>query len=291
MKEQSSGSSTHGLNVSIELLAAAIESAKDSIVITDMKLDEPGPTIVYVNDTFIKMTGYKVEEVIGKSPRILQGPETDRNVLDDLRNRLSNNKVFNGKTVNYRKDGSSFINEWHVEPIIGEGNQLNYYLAIQRDVTEQDRIHKDKLHQKSIALKEKSGAISQLLQQIEQEKQRVKEDVISNIALNIEAILLPTIRKLKCNNNQIDNTFLTVLENGLRDINASFGRNLVEKNFGLSSREIEIAALIRQGLSTKAIALSLDISSGTVELQRKKIRKKLGIANTKENLMHFLQRL
>ena len=97
------------IDVSVELLAAAIQSAKDSIVITDDQLDEPGPAIVYVNAAFTAMTGYTAEEVIGKNPRFLQGPETDRQVLDNIRHSLSNDEVFHGKAVNYRKDGSTFI--------------------------------------------------------------------------------------------------------------------------------------------------------------------------------------
>ena len=64
--------------VSIELIATAVESAKDSIVITDAQLSEPGPIILYVNPAFTEMTGYAAQEVVGKSPRFLQGPETDR---------------------------------------------------------------------------------------------------------------------------------------------------------------------------------------------------------------------
>ena len=76
-------------------------------MITDVQVDEPGPAIVYVNNAFTKMTGYTAEEVLGKSSRFLQGPETDRHVLDDIRNKLSNNQCFSGKAVNYRKNGIS----------------------------------------------------------------------------------------------------------------------------------------------------------------------------------------
>ena len=102
--------------------------------------------------------------------------------------------------------------------------------------------------------------------------------------------MLPSIRQLKQNNPTDHHLFIT-LEDNLRELNASFGRNLIERNFALSAREIEIVNLIRQGLKTKAIASALSITVGTVELHRKNIRKKLGINNTRQSLTNYLQTL
>ena len=245
-------------------------------MITDVQVDEPGPAIVYVNNAFTKMTGYTAEEVLGKSPRFLQGPETDRHVLDDIRNKLSNNQCFSGKAVNYRKNGSTFINEWHIEPILTHENQINHFLGIQHDVTERERIYQ--------ALEDKNRALHEMLQQIEREKQKVREDVM----LNIEEVLLPILNKLKAKNGQLNRDYLMLLENNLRQLSSSFGRNLMEKNFGLSSREVEIATMIRQSLSTKAIAQTLDISERTTENHRNSIRRKMGLQKTSTNLNQYL---
>lgn len=293
MKTLSSGHDNGCTDIGIELLAAVVESAKDSIIITDAELDEPGPTIVYVNAAFTEMTGYTAAEVIGKSPRFLQGPETDRKVLDNIRNTLSNNGLFHGKAVNYRKDGSSFINEWHVEPVVMEDSHTSYFLAIQHDVTERERMYQalaeseQALNRKNSELEAKNIALSELLQQMEREKQKVKDDV----AANIEEVLLPSIHQLKRQGSQIDNQQLTILENNLRGLNSGYGRNLIEKGFNLSPRELEIANLIRQGIKTKQIALTLNISIETVESHRKNIRKKVGIANADDNLTNYLQTL
>jgi PAS domain S-box-containing protein len=264
------------VNASIELLAAAIGSAKDSIIITDTQLDQPGPTIVYVNASFTKMTGYTAQEVIGKSPRMLQGPETDRQVINRIRTTLSNGEWFDGKAINYRKDGSTFINEWHIEPIMTEDGQINHFLAIQHDVTERERIYQ--------ALEDKNRALHEMLQQIEREKQKVKDDV----RLNIEETVLPTLNKLKRTASQLDRDYLMLLENNLRQLMSSFGRNLIEKSFGLSPREVEIATMIRQGLATKGIALALKISEKTTENHRSNIRQKMGIQKSSTNLNSYL---
>src|SRR4051794_689244 len=65
----------------LPLFKAALQGIGEAIVITSPQLDQPGPVIEYVNPAFTRMTGYSAEEVIGKTPRILQGPLTDRAVL------------------------------------------------------------------------------------------------------------------------------------------------------------------------------------------------------------------
>ena len=120
----------------LRLLAAAVEHAEDSIVITSPETTFPGPEIVFVNKAFTKMTGYKPEEVLGQSPRFLQGAKTDRAVLDRLLQNLREGATFYGEAINYRKDGTEFYNEWHVEPIRDSRGQITHYLAIQRDVSQ-----------------------------------------------------------------------------------------------------------------------------------------------------------
>ncbi len=114
------------------LLENAMEHSFHGIMITKA---EPGYPIVYANDSFAQMTGYSSEEIIGKSPAILQGPKTDQAVLDRLSQALSEGRLFHGEAINYRKDGSEFIMEWKIVPIKNEREITSHYLALQRDVT------------------------------------------------------------------------------------------------------------------------------------------------------------
>jgi PAS domain S-box-containing protein len=125
---------------SLRLLGSAIEQTKESIVITDAELDLPGPKILFVNPAFTKMTGYNEEEAIGKTPRILQGPRTDKNVLSRLRQNLERGKVFEGETINYRKDGKEFNLEWQIAPLRNTAGKITHFVAIQRDITERKRL-------------------------------------------------------------------------------------------------------------------------------------------------------
>ncbi len=119
-------------NLMKRLLENAMEHSFHGIMITRA---EPGYPIVYVNDSFSQMTGYGSEEIIGKSPAILQGPKTDQAVLDRLSQALSEGRLFHGEAINYRKDGSEFVMEWKIVPIKNEKEITSHYLALQRDVT------------------------------------------------------------------------------------------------------------------------------------------------------------
>lgn len=91
------------------LMLQAVESAHEAVVITETQLELPGPRIRYVHEAFSRMTGYAAEEVIGKAPRIFQGPRTDRTVLERMRRQLAQGREFQGETINYRKDGSTYV--------------------------------------------------------------------------------------------------------------------------------------------------------------------------------------
>lgn len=120
-------------------LTHTLDNTTDAIVITTSYLDYPGPEIVYVNKAFSKMTGYTREDVLGRTPRILQGPKTNHQVLQRLRRELSQGKVFKGTTINYRKDGTEFYNKWLIEPIRNARGEITHYLSIQQDITDDKR--------------------------------------------------------------------------------------------------------------------------------------------------------
>lgn len=121
------------------LLRAAVEAVGEAIVITGPDLDPPGPRIEYVNAGFTRMTGYAADEVLGRSPRMLQGPGTDRAVLDKMRADLEAGRATRGEAINYRKDGSEFVIEWLITPVLDADGRVAHWVSAQRDVTERKR--------------------------------------------------------------------------------------------------------------------------------------------------------
>lgn len=116
----------------LRMLEAAVENATESILITDAT--ERG-TIEFVNPGFERMTGYTADEVIGKTPRLMQGPDTDPGVINRLRTNLRDGDDFFGETINYRKDGTPFSIEWSISEVRDPSGTLTHHVAVQRDVT------------------------------------------------------------------------------------------------------------------------------------------------------------
>ena len=116
-------------------LKLIFEQLFNPIVITTSQLELPGPQIVYVNSAFCKQTGYTLEELIGKTPRIFQGEKTDRAVLDRLKQKLLAGEFFQESTVNYRKDGSEYWVEWNISALYDEEGKNTHYFCVQHDIT------------------------------------------------------------------------------------------------------------------------------------------------------------
>lgn len=121
----------------LRLLESVITNTRDAILITEaVPQDEPGPRIMYVNEAFTKMTGYTSEEVIGQTPRILQGPRTDRKELDRLKESLLNWKPCEITIINYKKSGEEFWINLAVTPVANEHGKYTHWISVERDITE-----------------------------------------------------------------------------------------------------------------------------------------------------------
>lgn len=120
-----------------ELLSRLAEMTEDVILITDTEsIDEPGPRIVYVNPAFTRMTGYSAEEVMGLTPRVLQGPKTCPVTRARIRDALQQWQPIRCELLNYRKDGSEFWSELSITPVADHSGLYRYWVAVQRDVSQ-----------------------------------------------------------------------------------------------------------------------------------------------------------
>ncbi|MDC0361187.1 PAS domain-containing protein [Alphaproteobacteria bacterium] len=113
----------------LAVLKTLAENSFDSILITD---DTENGDIVYANPAFETLTGFDRTEVIGKTPRILQGNGTDEKVIARLSSALKSGGEFEGKAINYKKDGTPFIMYWRVVPV-KINDKIHFWIAIQRE--------------------------------------------------------------------------------------------------------------------------------------------------------------
>jgi PAS domain S-box-containing protein len=119
--------------VALNLLETLLDKSFDAILITDGAKDQ---RIIYCNAAFERLTGYTAEEMIGRSPKLLQGPSTDRIETERLGKCLQEQGSFTGQAVNYKKNGTPFMMSWRVDPIL-IGNEVVIWLAIQREIAMQ----------------------------------------------------------------------------------------------------------------------------------------------------------
>ena len=118
------------------ILAAIRETTRllgDGVIVTAADLAEP--RIVHVNEALCRITGYCADELVGNTPRVLQGPKTNRGVLATLRSALEAHHQFFGEIVNYRKDGSDYPVELQIVPVNDAAGALRYRLALHRDIS------------------------------------------------------------------------------------------------------------------------------------------------------------
>ncbi len=132
----------------VEYLTSALQKTKEPVVITEGEpIDSPGPRIAWVNEAFTELTGYEQDELIGETPRILQGPETSRTTLDRVRAALENRESVYAETVNYRKDGTPYVVSWDIAPVFNGEGELTHWVSVQHDVTDERKREEQLRHE------------------------------------------------------------------------------------------------------------------------------------------------
>ena len=136
-----------------EMLLArrALNNISQGVVIADSDR-----WIISVNKAFTAITGYPEEEVLGKNCKFLQGPQTDSETVERIRNALNNGAEFHGKIQNCRKDGTAYWNELSISPVRDERGQVTHFVGIARDVTARTEAEK--------GLSEKSSQLRAILE-------------------------------------------------------------------------------------------------------------------------------
>jgi PAS domain S-box-containing protein len=124
----------------LRLLSEAVAHLGEGVMITGDNLDWPGPEILFVNEAMCRIAGYEANELIGKSPRVLQGEATCPEALERMRHDLKDGGTCLVELVNYRKDGTAYDVEIFVTPLFDASGKRTNFVSIQRDITERKRI-------------------------------------------------------------------------------------------------------------------------------------------------------
>jgi PAS domain S-box-containing protein len=131
-----------------DVLGAAVDCFNDVVMVTESEpAEEPGPRILFVNPAFEKVTGYAPSEVLGRSPRFMQGPGTSLEEIARIDAALRARRPIRSELLNYRKDGSPFWLEIEATTTRSPSTATEYFVFIERDVTERKRAEAAQIEQ------------------------------------------------------------------------------------------------------------------------------------------------
>ncbi len=169
------------------LLETVITSANDGVILTSANLNKPGPEILYVNEAFMRITGYSAEEAIGKSPRFLQGEQTNPDTVAAISASLKAGKPFKGEILNYGKSGNSYWLDISIVPVRNSKKQITHFAAIERDITHlktSEREFKDMMIQLKRANLKSEAATRDLQFSLAkaEEANKAKSDFLANMS-------------------------------------------------------------------------------------------------------------
>ncbi|KAK4754650.1 hypothetical protein SAY87_002754 [Trapa incisa] len=112
-------------------LATTLERIEKNFVITDPRL--PDNPIIFASDSFLELTEYTREEILGRNCRFLQGPETDQATVQKIRDAIREQKEITVQLINYTKSGKKFWNLFHMQPMKDQKGELQYFIGVQLD--------------------------------------------------------------------------------------------------------------------------------------------------------------
>jgi two-component system, sensor histidine kinase and response regulator len=133
----------------LSLLSTCVQHLNDIVLITDT--EPTGQRIIFVNDAFELRTGYKRDEVIGKTTKILQGPKTSRKELDRIKVALANWQPVRSELINYTKAGKEYWLDLDIVPVKDSTGWVTNWIAVERDISERKKIETELLESKELA--------------------------------------------------------------------------------------------------------------------------------------------
>ena len=262
--------------------------AGDSILLIDPKTSE----ILEFNDSAHNNLGYTRDEFKKLKIKDLDVYESPDKFFE------RSEKLSKGITVNSfetkQKGKDGVIRDVHVSGTLIEIGDRKYILSIWRDITEGKKIentlreNEAKLAEQTKNLEETNTALKVLLRLRNEEKERLEENILSNVKQLID----PYLKKLRHTGLSAEqDNLVNIVESNLTEITASLTPKLFSKSIGLTPRELDVANLVKYGLTIQEIAQTLCLSDNAVAFHRRNIRTKLGLKRKKVNLRSYLQNL
>ena len=284
-------------------IAAVAFETQDGILVTDAE-----GVILRLNKAFSRITGYSAEEVIGVTPSFLRSGLHDEDFYKTMWLSVAHNGYWHGEIWDKRKNGEIFPLWLTLTAVTDAEGEITHYVGSFTDITVQKQAEKVLLEarqrlENQVATtkeelekrKEETTEINAALKVLLKHRETDKSDAQSALLCEVEETIMPFLKKLKgaSAGRRQSTRLISILETNLQHLVDSYGSatTLSAALHHLTPVEMQVASLLRQGLPTKLIAATLNISPGTVGIHRKHIRKKLGLNGKAANLQNYLKSL
>lgn len=241
----------------------AIDEASTAIVISDMRLnDQP---IVFANKAFLNLTGYDLEEVIGKNCRMLQGAKTDPKKRQIMSDTIKNRGTLDITLVNYKKNGRPFSNNLILSPIINDADELTHYIGFQHDVTEQQRTA-SYLRQAKERAEQSAKMKSEFLASMSHEIRTPMNGVIGTLSLMLQEELNEQQHEYALIAKDSAESLLSLINDILDFSKIEAGKLSIEyTEVDVISLTQSVARSFKQAVSEKGIHVDVDLKEVTDE--------------------------
>ncbi len=149
----------------LHLLAKAINEAEEGIFITSTSHEGGDLSIVFASDGILRMTGYERDEIIGHTPAIWYGADTNMAIIKRMHERIHQGQPTMEELVSYRKDGTHYIMEWYCSPVADNDGVITNFIFIQRDITARKQAEAAEREQRILAeaLRDSAAALTSTL--------------------------------------------------------------------------------------------------------------------------------
>lgn len=284
-------------------VAAAAFESEDGMIVTDADKN-----ILRLNKAFSRITGYSASEAIGNKPTFLHSGKHDAAFYQRLWSSVAEKGYWQGEIWDKHKNGTIFPLSLTVTAVIDTDTQTIHYVGAFRDISAEKQIEtaltetrirlENQVSDAQMALLQSTKEVNEIntaLKVLLQQQKSDKEEAQTALLHEVEATVLPFLKKLKgaSTGRRQSTRLIDIIESNLMTLVASYGH---AETFSsalkhMTPTQVQVAALIRQGLPTKTIASTLDIAPATISVHRKQIRKKLGLESKSDNLQVYLKSL
>ncbi len=284
-------------------LSLAVEQSPESVVITDID-----GNIEYVNDSFVRVSGYERDESLGRNPRFLQSGNTSPAAYAALWQALKHGRGWRGEFRNKRKDGTEYVEFAIVTPIRQDDGRITHYVAVKEDITEKKRValeldaHRHHLEELVAQRTNELREARERADAASQAKSAFLANMSHEIRTPMNAIigLAHLVRTSKLDPEQrerlgkIDSAAHHLLEiiNDILDLSKIEAGHLQleETDFSLTDIFDQVRALIADAAAAKALDLVVDIGGAPTALRGDPMRVRQSIINFASNAVKFTER-